>query len=590
MEQRNLILAIVLSVAIMIGFQLLIERPRQQREQAAQQAQQQATQQQAAQQPAGSAPATAGQPSTAGQTSTAGQLPSVAPGATGLSRDTALKQSARVAIDTPALHGSIALTGGRLDDLLMEKYRETTDPNSPPVELFSPAGTSDAYFADFGWVGAAPGAKLPGADTLWQADGATLTPDKPVTLTWNNGEGLTFTRKFAVDDNYLFTVTQSVTNTGAQPVGLLPFGLVSRSGTPKTLGYYILHEGPIAVFNQRLSDGTSYKNLEESKEIDTTTSGGWLGFTDKYWLTAVIPPQSETVKARFDHSLQNATDQYQADYLGNEITVPAGGSATHETRLFAGAKEVHLLDSYRDKAGLPLFDRAVDFGWFYYLTKPIFYLLDFIYGYVGNFGISIMLLTVIVKSLFFPLQDRAYRSMNRLKQLQPEVQKLRDKYGEDKAKLNQEMMALYKRVGANPLGGCLPMVIQIPVFFSLYKVLFVTIEMRHAPFFGWIHDLSAPDPTSFANLFGLIPFTPPHFLMLGAWPIIMGCTQFLQQKMNPQMADPVQARMMMFLPVVFTFMLGSFPAGLVIYWAWNNSLSVLQQWVLLKRANRPTRA
>jgi YidC/Oxa1 family membrane protein insertase len=582
MEQRNLIIAIVLSVAILLGFQLLFERPRQERERAAQEqaAQQQAAQQQTAQPQA--AQQQTGQP--VGQSQPGQQVPSITPGTSSLSRDAALKQSPRVAIDTPTLHGSVALTGGRLDDLTLARYHETVDPKSPEVELLSPVGSPEPYFADFGWVASAPGVKLPAPGTVWQADAAVLAPGKPLTLTWNNGEGLTFSRRFEIDENYLFTVKQSVANATGQAVTLLPYGLVARTGTPPTLGYYILHEGPIAVFNARLSDGTKYKDLIEAKQIETDTTGGWLGFTDKYWLAAVIPPQDAPVKARFAHSLQGTADQYQADYLGTEVTIPAGGSAAAESRVFAGAKEVHLLDAYRDKAGIPLFDKAVDFGWFYYLTKPIFYLLDYIYGYVGNFGISILLLTVIVKGLFFPLQDKAYRSMNKLKALQPEVEKLREKFGEDKARLNQEMMALYKRVGANPLGGCLPMIIQIPVFFSLYKVLFVTIEMRHAPFFGWIHDLSAPDPTSFANLFGLLPFTPPHFLMLGAWPIIMGCTQFLQQKMSPQMADPVQARMMMFLPLVFTFMLGSFPAGLVIYWAWNNSLGILQQWVLMKRA------
>ena len=311
--------------------------------------------------------------------------------------------------------------------------------------------------------------------------------------------------------------------------------------------------------------------------------GGWLGFTDKYWLTSLIPPQNEAIKARFTHTVDAGVDRYQADYLGPEVTVEPDGTAESSARFFAGAKEVNLLDAYKD-SGIPLFDRAIDFGWFYFLTKPIFLVLQFFYKILGNFGLAILLLTFCVKLLFFPLANKSYNAMSKMKLLQPEIQKLRERFPDDKARQQQEMMALYKRVGANPLAGCLPIVIQIPVFFSLYKVLFVTIEMRHAPFFGWIHDLSAPDPTSFANLFGLLPFAPPHILMIGAWPLIMGLTMFLQQKLNPQPVDPVQARMFMLLPIVFTYMLAAFPAGLVIYWAWNNLLSIAQQWTIMHRA------
>jgi YidC/Oxa1 family membrane protein insertase len=319
--------------------------------------------------------------------------------------------------------------------------------------------------------------------------------------------------------------------------------------------------------------------------IDTTT-GGWLGFTDKYWLTALIPPQRETVKTEVRYNGEGGRQVFQADYTAPEHTVAPHGQYSTEGRLFAGAKEVHLLDSYERQLGIPRFDRAIDFGLFYFITKPIFLTLDFFYSQIGNFGVSIMLLTVLIKALFFPLANKSYRAMAKMRTLQPEMQKLRERFGEDKARLNQETMALYKRVGANPMAGCLPIFIQIPVFFSLYKVLYVTIEMRHAPFFGWIHDLSAPDPTSFVNLFGLLPFTPPHitFLMIGAWPIMMGLTQFLQQRLSPQAMDPVQAKMFMVLPVVFTYMLSQFAAGLVIYWTWNNLLSIAQQWVILRRA------
>jgi YidC/Oxa1 family membrane protein insertase len=347
-------------------------------------------------------------------------------------------------------------------------------------------------------------------------------------------------------------------------------------------GYYILFEGMIGYLDGSLQE-VKYSSLNPDKPVDYGSNGGWLGFTDKYWLTALIPSQREVIKARFTHTLDGGVDRYQTDFLGPEVTVSPDTAAQSLVRFFAGAKEVNLLDGY-ESSGIPLFDHAIDFGWFYFLTKPIFLTLQFFDKLIGNFGLAILLLTLCVKLLFFPLANKSYNAMSKMKLLQPEIQKLRERFPDDKARQQQEMMALYKRVGANPLAGCLPIVIQIPVFFSLYKVLFVTIEMRHAAFFGWIHDLSAPDPTSFANLFGLLPFNPPTILMIGAWPLIMGLTMFLQQKLNPQPVDPVQARMFMFLPIVFTYMLASFPAGLVIYWAWNNLLSIGQQWTIMHRA------
>jgi YidC/Oxa1 family membrane protein insertase len=377
-----------------------------------------------------------------------------------------------------------------------------------------------------------------------------------------------------------------VKNSGSTPVSLLPYALISRTGTPQVGGYYILHEGLIGELGGSLRE-VKYSSLEPGKPTDYNSTGGWLGFTDKYWLTALIPPEDATVKARFTRVVEGGVDRYQSDYLGSEITVPADGTAATSTRFFAGAKEVNLLDAYA-KSGIPHFDLAIDFGWFYFLTKPIFLTLQFFYGLIGNFGLAILLLTLLIKLAFFPLANKSYAAMSKMKLLQPEMQKIRERFPDDKARQQQEIMAMYKKVGANPLAGCLPIVIQIPVFFSLYKVLFVTIEMRHAPFFGWIHDLSAPDPTTFINLFGLIPFTPPeaiaHFVAIGAWPLLMGVTMYLQQKLNPQPVDPVQARMFMLLPIVFTYMLSAFPAGLVIYWAWNNLLSIAQQWAIMHRA------
>jgi YidC/Oxa1 family membrane protein insertase len=476
----------------------------------------------------------------------------------------------------------VALIGGRIDDLTLATYHDTTDPHSPEVVLLEPTGTKDPYFAEFGWVAATPGVKVPGPDTRWTASADKLTPSAPLTLTWDNGAGLVFSRTISVDENYMFTVKDAVKNAGGEPVKLLPYGLISRTGTPHVAGYYILHEGLIGELGGSLRE-VKYSSIEAGKPDDFTSTGGWLGFTDKYWLTALVPDQKEDIKARFTHQLENGVDRYQTDFTGPAVTVPADGTAANATRFFGGAKEVNLLDSYA-ASGIPHFDLAIDFGWFYFLTKPIFLTLQFFYGIIGNFGLSILLLTLIIKLLFFPLANKSYKAMSKMKLLQPEMQKIRERFPDDKARQQQEIMAMYKRVGANPLAGCLPIVIQIPVFFSLYKVLFVTIEMRHAPFFGWIHDLSAPDPTSFANLFGLLPFAPPAFLMIGAWPLIMGLTMYLQQKLNPQPVDPVQARMFMLLPVVFTYMLSAFPAGLVIYWAWNNLLSIAQQWTIMHRA------
>ncbi|MBV9200180.1 MAG: membrane protein insertase YidC [Alphaproteobacteria bacterium] len=572
MEQRNLLIAIVLSVGILIAFQFALEHMRPPQP-AAPPAGTTATA------PAKTGPGAQSAPPSAASASAPG---AAAPAHTVETRQAALAEQPRVEIATPRLHGSIDLLGARLDDLTLADYHETVDPKSPEVGLLSPPGTQDPYLAEFGWVATTPDIKVPGPQTRWTASSGPLTPTSPVTLTWDNGQGLIFTRVISVDANYMFTVRDAVRNTGDTPVKLLPYGLISRTGTPHVAGYYILHEGLIGYLGGSLHE-VKYSSLTPGTPLDYASEGGWLGFTDKYWLTSLIPPQNEAVKARFTHTVDAGTDRYQADYLGKEVTVPPGGTAESSARFFAGAKEVNLLDAYKD-SGIPLFDRAIDFGWFYFLTKPIFLILQFFYQILGNFGLAILLLTLCVKLLFFPLANKSYQAMSKMKLLQPEIQKLRERFPDDKARQQQEMMALYKRVGANPLAGCLPIVIQIPVFFALYKVLFVTIEMRHAPFFGWIHDLSAPDPTSFANLFGLLPFVPPAILMIGAWPLIMGLTMFLQQKLNPQPVDPVQARMFMLLPIVFTYMLAAFPAGLVIYWAWNNLLSIGQQWAIMHRA------
>jgi YidC/Oxa1 family membrane protein insertase len=589
-ENRNLLLAIALSVAILIGFEyvygLIDPKPSVDPQAPKPQTATETTERRAeGATPSAQAPGAAAvlQP-TPTQPRTA--VPGLQPGA---NRASLLAASPRIRIDTPRLHGSIALIGGRLDDLTLADYREGLDAGSPEIVLLSPQGMAGAYFADVGWDDGGAGIEKPKADTEWTADHATLTQKQPVTLSWDNGAGLTFKRTFTVDQNYLFTVTESVENATGEAVNLYPYALVSRFGTPEVSGFFILHEGPLGVFDGTLKE-VDYDELQEAGTIKMSTQGGWIGVTDKYWLTALVPEQQEKVNARFVHHRVSNADIYQVDLIGDGLQVPAGGTAAWRVHVFAGAKEVRLLDDYAEQLNIAGFDRAIDFGWFYFLTKPLFYFLIYIREYVGNFGVAILLLTVAIKLLFFPLANKSYKAMSQLRRLQPEMLKLRERFGEDRVRLNQEMMALYKREKVNPASGCLPMVIQIPVFFALYKVLFVTIEMRHAPFFGWIQDLSARDPTTVFNLFGAIPWTPPDLLMIGAWPLIMGVTMYLQQKLNPQPPDPVQAKVFMALPFIFTVMLAQFPAGLVIYWTWNNILSIGQQWVIMRRAGRVTPA
>lgn len=567
-DQRNLLLAIVLSVAILFGFQMLFVPPPPEA-------------------PTSTEPVAGAEespllpgaptPSRPGLEVTDGDATPV---------DEAIIVP-RVPIETGEvgkLTGSIAVTGARIDDLVLTEYREGVPQDSPQITLLSRQGSPHPYFVEFGWIAsdrdlAGP---MPGPKTPWQTAGTVLAPDRPLVLTWDNGAGLTFERTISLDQDYMFTISQSVRNTGTQPIELSPYGLISRTDEPDTLGFYILHEGPIGAFNGELKE-FDYDEVREDGTITETSTGGWIGITDKYWLAALIPDQASVTESRFVHSKPNGRDKFQVDYLASGLTVPAGGQVEVTNRLFAGAKEVPLIDGYQEQFDIAVFDRAIDFGYFYFLTKPLFYVLHEFNGWFGNFGLAILGLTVIIKLIFFPLANKSYVAMSKLKKLQPEMMKLREAYGDDKQKMNQEVMALYKREKANPLAGCLPILIQIPVFFALYKVLFVSIEMRHAPFYGWVTDLSARDPTSLFNLFGLIPFTPPEFLMIGVWPLLMGFTMFLQQKLNPAPPDPIQARVMMMLPVIFIFLFATFPAGLVIYWTWNNVLSIAQQWVIMRR-------
>jgi len=599
MEQRNLLLAVVASIAILLGWQFLYEGPRMEQQQAAQKAARQAG---ASSNPAGQAGATAapeapgsdgatipkpqaGAPPAAAPTGDV-QVPGAptvsAPQAAAATRESVIAQDSRVTINAKRLVGSIRLKGAQIDDLTMIDFRETTNRNSPQIRLLSPPGAEKPYFARFGWVSGTPGVRVPDDNTVWTADRQSIGSNQAVRLSWDNGQGLRFIRTVTLDENFMFSVTQRVENSSGKAVTLYPYGLVSRTGTPPTLGFFILHEGLLGVINDQLRE-VDYDELQEDGKIEGTSQGGWLGITDKYWLVALVPDQKAQLRTNFRHTLQNREDKYQVDYLSSAVVVQPNSSNEISNRLFAGAKEVKLLDAYEADLGISRFDLAVDFGWFYFLTKPIFYVLIYFFEWLGNFGLAILLLTVIIKIAFFPLANKSYAAMSRMKKLQPKMTKLKERYGDDRAKMNEAMMKLYKDEKVNPAAGCFPMLIQIPVFFALYKVLFVAIEMRHAPFYGWIQDLSAPDPTSLFTLFGLIPWSPPEFLMIGIWPIIMGATMYLQQKLNPAPEDPMQAKIFMFLPFIFTFMLAQFPAGLVIYWAWNNILSIAQQYAIMKR-------
>jgi len=558
-DQRNVIIAVVLSIAILFGYQFFFLKAS----------------------PKQNVPPTPTADSVQPEAPKDVAVGSEPQGRTMRPRAAVLAESGRISVKTPRLTGSIALTGARIDDITLATYRQTQAPDSPNVTLLSPSGTEKPYFVEMGWsVAASAGVKVPTAATQWSANGTELTPKTPVELWWDNGEGLTFIRTIAVDDRYVFSVTQRVENHSGKDVTLYPYGLIARIGLPHLEGYSVLHEGPLGVLGGTLEEVTYKKLKDEAFNADST--GGWLGITDKYWLTALLPDQKTPLHAKFTRNAAGGTDRYQVDYLMSGVTVAAGQTKEITNHIFIGAKEVKTVSGYEESLGIDKFDRAIDFGWFYFLTKPFFYIIDYFYHLFGNFGLAILGFVVLLRGAMFPLANKSYRSMNAMKRVQPEVKRLQERHKDDKARLQKEMMALYKKEKANPMSGCLPMLIQIPVFFALYKVLFITIEMRHAPFYGWITDLSAPDPTNIFTAFGLIPWTPPEMLHMGIWPLIMGLTMWLLQKMSPTPPDPTQARIMGMLPIVFTFMMAKFAAGLVIYWSFSNCLSILQQWVLLR--------
>ncbi|SKA04374.1 protein translocase subunit yidC [Enhydrobacter aerosaccus] len=576
MDQKNFIVAIVLSVLIILGWQHFFP--------AKPSAPPQQTTAQSTTQPGGT-------PSAPGQATAPGAPGSPAAPTTEpfVSRKEALARVPRVTFDTPQLIGSIALKGGRIDDVQLAKHRETLDPDSPPVPVLSPIGSEHPYYAEFGWSTSDPSLKLPGPDTLWTADKPTVAPGKPVRLTWDNGQNIVFVLTISVDDEFLFNVKQSVENKSDKPITVFPWGLIVRFGEPPPEGTYVLHEGPYGVFNGSLKE-FSYKDFKGDKQEKISTTGGWVGITDKYWMATLIPDQKVKVDVSLKQTGTEPNVKYQIDFVDPGQTIAPGATADADAHLFAGAKIVRVIDAYSEKYGFDRFDLTIDWGWFRFLTKPMFWLLEWLYAQVGNFGVAILLLTVIVKALFFPLANKSYAAMSKMKRLQPEMEKLKQRYGEDKQRLNQEMMQLYRREKVNPAAGCLPIMVQIPVFFALYKVLYTTIEMRHQPFFGWIHDLSAPDPLTILTGFGLFHWEVPaflHFFNIGLWPLIMGVTMYLQQKLNPAPADPMQQRVFQFLPIMFTFMMAPFQAGLVIYWAWSNTLSIAQQYFIMRRHGAP---
>jgi YidC/Oxa1 family membrane protein insertase len=591
-DNRNTILAVILSGLVLIAWQYFFNLPQMEKRRATEQAQSELAKPGAQKQKEAAAPQKA---------APAANAPATQPASTAVvDRDTAIASTPRIKIETPRLSGTIALKGARIDDLSLVQFRETVDPASPAIVLFSPSGTANPYYAEFGWVPASGSAvKIPDQNTTWQQEGSgSLTPSTPVKLTYDNGEGLIFHRTISIDEHYLFTIKDEVSNVGSAPVTLYPFALISRHGAPKVAGYYILHEGLIGYLGDSGLQEYSYKKIDDAKSVSFKVTDGWLGITDKYWASALLPDTSAKLDARFSSNLVGGVRTYQTDYLENPQTIVAGGTGSANARLFAGAKEASVVGinfpiggfgGYSKQLGLNHFDLLIDWGWFYFITKPMFLALDFFYHLVGNFGIAILLVTVLVKLLFFPLANKSYASMAKMKSVQPQLAALKERYPDDKMKQQQEMMEIYKKEKINPIAGCLPVALQIPVFFSLYKVLFVTIEMRHAPFYGWIKDLSAPDPTNIFNLFGLLHFDPTqvplfgHYLALGVWPVIMGITMWFQMKLNPTPPDPTQKIIFDWMPLIFTFMLAGFPAGLVIYWAWNNTLSVVQQSFIMRR-------
>ena len=567
-DQKNLFLAIGLSIAIIVIFQFLIP---------SQPIQKSNTENNEIIEPA-----------TSIDEQTSASINIIKP------KEEILSKNQRVFINTPALRGSINLKGAILDDLTLSNYKVSLDENSKNIELFLPDGTSNPYYVEIGWKQInETSIDLPNLETEWKSNSTMLSSDNNVVLSWKNNQNITFNITYEIDENYMFSIKQEIFNGSNKTIDVFPYRLIKRINTPDTINFFILHEGLISLLNDELlekdyddlMDDCSSANTSKNLYCDNKSQGGWLGFTDKYWMSVLIPDPTKPINVNYRHG-NNGRDNYRTGYVGQIFNINPAQSISYNGHLFAGAKNLNILNNYKKTLSIPRFNDAIDWGWFSFLTKPISHAINWFYGYVGNFGLAIIAFTILMRLILFPLAHTSFKSMAKMKKLQPEMKLLKETYPDDKQKMQQELMALYKREGANPVAGCLPIMVQIPIFFSLYKVLFVTIEMYHAPFYGWIHDLSAPDPLGLITLFGIFPWDFPSFLSIiniGILPIIMGFTMWLHQKLNPAPADPTQARIFALLPFVFTFILAGFAAGLVLYWSVNNILSIAQQWFIQRK-------
>ena len=563
MENRNVIIAVILSTAILIGWSMYFENTDEAQRKRLEIQGKTETQ-------------TNIQKPETPQTVKANPTKAI-------SRSDALKESDRVFIENSNLSGSISLRGALIDDIILKNYRETLDKSSKPIVVLSPKKSEDGYFVESGWATTKSDVKVPDNNSVWQIrEGKKLTPASPVTLEWNNREGVVFSKKIELDDKYLFKITETIRNEKSKTIELFHYSQITKNTKPNTENFYILHEGLIGVVDKNLKEET-YSTIEKEKKTYTGKSG-WFGITDKYWMSAIIPESGKSFKGEYSFA-----NSYKANFIISEPTIANPQKSTSNTlKIFIGAKEVYPIDNYTEKEKIDRFDLSIDWGWFYFITKPLFFVIDYIFKIVGNFGVAIIILTLLVRILFFPLNNYSFKSMAKMKVLQPEMLRIKELYKDDMKRTQQEMMALYKREKVNPLSGCLPILVQIPIFFAVYKMLFVTLEMRHAPFFGWIKDLSAADPTTIFNLFGLIPWNPPSFLMIGVWPILMGITMYFQMKLNPTPPDPIQAKIFAFFPLIMTVMLATFPSGLVVYWTVSNVLTMAQQYYIMKKTTVKT--
>ena len=560
MDLRNVIFAIALSFAVLFGWSVIFETPEIEKQKKLQQTE------------------------SKDQKSSTPSVNVESKNAPSILREDAIKSTKRIKFENENVEGSISLKGGLIDDITFKKYNETLQADKK-VTYLNPSETNEGYFIETGWAASnVEKMALPNTETVWKTKGNNkLSEGNSVIIEWDNKSGLIFRKKIELDDKFLFRITQEIQNKSGEKVELYPYAQITRNEKPDVTDFYILHEGFIGVFDEELKE-EGYKDIEDRKK-EYNAEDGWLGITDKYWLTALVPEKNQPFKGEFVFK-----NGFKANYIQNKpVVIQPSASGNSKTKIFVAAKEVKIIDGYADSEGINKFDLTIDWGWFYFFTKPLFFIMNYLFELTKNFGIAIVLVTAAVRLLFFPLSNYSFRSMAKMKILQPELLRLKELHKDDKVKLQQEMMALYKREKVNPLSGCLPILIQIPFFFAIYKMLFISLEMRHQPFFGWIKDLSAQDPTSIFNIFGLIPWDPPSFLIIGAWPIMMGATMYLQQKLNPTPPDPVQAKIFMFFPLFLTIILAPFPSGLVVYWTINNILTIAQQWVIMKSTTVKTK-